>query len=77
MSFHQDEFHQRLKGWVGSIHEQNKQDALRNLSRLIENIKDDIKYETPLKNKHGQSYDGDLKYILEVAEYVYQLVYKI
>ena len=58
-------------------YEDKKQDALRNLSRLIENLKDDIKYETPLKNKHGQSYDGDLKYTLEVAEYVYQLVDKI
>ena len=54
---------------------EEKQDALRNLSRLIENLKDDIKYETPLKNKHGQAFD--LKYPLEVAEYVYKLVMKI
>ena len=75
MSFHTQEFHETKR--ERKYYEGKKQDALRIIRHLIEGLKDDIIYETPLKNKHGQSYDGDLKYTLERVEYIYKLVNKI
>jgi len=67
MSFHQDEFHQK-----GS---QEKLDVIYTTFNLIQSLKDDLKYEAPLTNKHGQVFD--LKYTLERVEYIMKLVRKI
>ena len=73
MSFHEDMFHETKS--ERKYYEGKKQDALRNAGHLIEIIKQDQKYEGKLTNQYGQEYNLD--YLLDRAEYIYELVRKI
>jgi len=68
MSFHEDSFHETKR--ERKFYEDRKIEALRNLSRLIETIKDDIKYNIAQDKM-------ELKYKLERLEYIHKLVRKI
>ena len=54
---------------------EEKDAVIYTTSNLIESLKDDIKYEAPLKNKHGQEYE--INYILDRVEYIMKLIKKI